>query len=115
MHSLGLVKTQIDQGLEHGTTMRLFPDTTFLKVFCFSRHFPDFRTYHKIPDFFLISRPGGDLSLSEFCINQILGRSYFSLRKGDLFSLVSLQTMIGMGMVEREAVGQVGGRQKLRR
>ena len=38
------------------------------------------------------------LSLSEFCINQILGRSYFSLRKGDLFSLVSLQTM-----VEREA------------
>ena len=43
------------------------------------------------------------LSLSEFCINQILGRSYFSLRKGDLFSLVSLQTMIGMGMVEREA------------
>ena len=55
------------------------------------------------------------LSLSEFCINQILGRSYFSLRKGDLFSIVSLQTMIGMGMVEREAVGQVGGGQKLRR
>ena len=39
------------------------------------------------------------LSLSEFCINQILGQSYFSLRKFDLFSLVSLQTMIGMGMV----------------
>ena len=34
---------------------------------------------------------------------------YFSLGKGDLFSL------IGMGMVERESVGQVGGEQKLRR
>ena len=32
----------------------------FFKVFCFSRHFPDFPTYHKIPDFFPISRPGGD-------------------------------------------------------
>ena len=32
---------------------------------------------------------------------QILGRSYF-LRKGDLFSLVSLQTMIVMRKVERE-------------
>ena len=41
--------------------MRLFPDTTtFLKAFRFSRHFPDFPTYHKIPDFFPISRPGGD-------------------------------------------------------
>ena len=29
-------------------------------MFCFSRHFPDFPTYHKIPDFFPISRPGGD-------------------------------------------------------
>ena len=43
------------------------------------------------------------LSISEFCINQILGRSYFSPRKGDLFSLGSLQTMIGMRMVERKA------------
>ena len=67
MHSLGLglVKTRIDQGLDldldHGTKIRLFHDTTtFFKVFCFSRHFPDFPTYHKIPDFFPISRPGGD-------------------------------------------------------
>ena len=60
MHSLGLVKTRIDQGLDHGT-MRLFPDTlTFLKAFGFSRHFPDFPTYHKIPNFFPISRAGGD-------------------------------------------------------
>ena len=57
------------------------------------------------------------LNLSEVRINQILGRSYFSLRKFDLFSLVSLQTMIGMGMVvvKREADGQVGGGQKLGR
>ena len=39
------------------------------------------------------------LNLSEVRINQILGRSDFSLRKFNLFSLVSLQTMIGMGMV----------------
>ena len=55
------------------------------------------------------------LNLSEVSINQILGRSYFSLKKGDLFSLVSLQTMIGMRMVEREADGQVGGGRKLGR
>ena len=62
MHSLGLVKMRIDQGLDHGTKIKtFFPDTTtFFKVFCFSRHFPDFPTYHKIPDFFPISRPGGD-------------------------------------------------------
>ena len=47
-----------------------------------------------------------------FRINQILGQSYFSLIKFDLFGLVSLQTMIGMRMVEREADGQVGGGQK---
>ena len=57
------------------------------------------------------------LNLSEVRINQILGRSDFSLRKFDLFSLVSLQTMIGMGMVvvKREADGQVAGGQKLGR
>ena len=57
------------------------------------------------------------LNLSEVCINQILGRSYFSLRKFDLYSLVSLQTMIGMGMVvvKREADVQVEGGQKLER
>ena len=49
------------------------------------------------------------LILSEFCINHILGRRTFSLRKFDLFSLVSLRTMIGMRLVEREADGQVGG------
>ena len=58
-------------------------------------------------------------NLSEVPINQILNlrRSYSYLRKFDLFSLVSLQTMIGMGMVvvKREADGQVGGRQKLGR
>ena len=57
------------------------------------------------------------LNLSEVLINQILGWSYFFLRKFDLFSLVNLQTMIGMGMVvfDREADGQVGGGQKLER
>ena len=63
MHSLGLVKTRIDQGLDldHGTKIRLFSrHNNIFKVFCFSRHFPDFPTYHKIPDFFPISRPGGD-------------------------------------------------------
>ena len=57
------------------------------------------------------------LNLSDVRTNQILGRSYFSLRKFDLYSLVSLQTMIGMGMVvvKREADGQVGGGQKLER
>ena len=56
-------------------------------------------------------------NLSEVPINQILRRSYSSLRKFDLFSPVSLQTMIGMGMVvvKREADGQVGGGQKLGR
>ena len=46
------------------------------------------------------------LNLSEVRMNQILGRSYFSLKKFDLFSLVSQQTMIGMGMVvvKREAM-----------
>ena len=39
------------------------------------------------------------LNLSEVHINQILGRSDFSLKKFYLFGLVSLQTMIGMGMV----------------
>ena len=50
------------------------------------------------------------LNLSEVRINQILGRSDFSLRKFDLFSLVSLQTMIGMGMVivKREADKNLG-------
>ena len=52
---------RIDQGLDHGTKISLFPNTTtFFKVFCFSQHFPDFPTYHKIPNFFPISRPGGD-------------------------------------------------------
>ena len=57
------------------------------------------------------------LLISEVRINQILGSSYFSLRKFDLFSLVSLQTMIGMGMVvvKREGDGQVGGGKKLGR
>ena len=57
------------------------------------------------------------LNLSEVRINQILGQSDFSIRKFDLFSFVSLQTMIGMGMVvvKQEADGQVGGGQKLGR
>ena len=72
MHSLGLVKTRIDQGLDYGTKIRLFPDTTtFFKVFCFSRHFPDLPTYHKIPDFFPISRPGGD-PVEAKCVDQNL-------------------------------------------
>ena len=41
------------------------------------------------------------LSLSEFCINHILGRSY-------LISSALLHTMIRMRMVKREAGGQVG-------
>ena len=65
MHSLGLVKTRIDQGLDldldldHGTKIRLFFPTQqhFLRCFVFPDIFP---TYHKIPDFFPISRPGGD-------------------------------------------------------
>ena len=57
------------------------------------------------------------LLISKVLINQILGSSYFSLRKFDLFSLVSLQTMIEMGMavVKREEDGQVGGGKKLGR
>ena len=35
-------------------------------------------------------------NILEVCLNQIPGQSYFSLKK---FDLLSLQTMIGMGMV----------------
>ena len=50
------------------------------------------------------------LNLTEVCINQILGQSNLPLRKFDLFSLVSLQRMIGMGMVvvKREADKNLG-------
>ena len=50
------------------------------------------------------------LNLSEVRINQILGRNDFSLRKFNLYSLVSLQTMIRMRMivVKREADKNLG-------
>ena len=62
--------------------MRLFPDTlTFLKAFCFSRHFPDFPTYHKIPDFFPISRPGGDPVHSERAVTSMAKRLVFLIQQ----------------------------------
>ena len=53
MHSLGLVKTRIDQGLDHGTKIRLFSrHNNIFKVFCFSRHSPDLSQNSRLfPDF----------------------------------------------------------------
>ena len=50
------------------------------------------------------------LNLSEVRINQILGRNDFSLRKFNLYSLVSLQTMMRMRMIviKREADKNLG-------
>ena len=55
------------------------------------------------------------LNFSQVRINQILGQSDFSLRKFDLYSLVSLQTMIGMGMVivKREVDKNLGNNKNI--